>query len=239
MKEVKLTIWFITATIAITVGFIAIYSYTFDSEFLPNEDQIELNCKQELATTLTKLPKNIIAPTNSIEKQILFVLNKYPEIANMGNRVYFVKGNIATTMATQPKVNMNVFDRKTRDYVIIINNNKNQSTFNFYELDEVYQVAWIAHEFGHIIDYKNRSSLSLIGMGVNYLLNPSFKKAVELFATKSAVYHGFGAETHRSTSFSFNSLSISDSYKKQMEESYLDPNGINKLIEEYESLCNE
>ncbi len=230
----KLLICFIGAIILLIV-FLLSYSFFAYKTLLPNDELIISALNNNTSTTLTTLPDNFSVP-DKFKMQVLLVLNNYPELVN--EKVAFVYKEIGTTMATQPKPDINVFSKENRTYNVIINTNTNNTTFNFDSLDNTCQIAWIAHEFGHILDYKSRNTLSLIGMGINYVFSPEYKKLVEKFAHKSAVFHGFGEETYYSTSFAFESNRIADVYKHSMKTSYLSPDDVQKMIAEYNSFKN-
>jgi hypothetical protein len=197
---------------------------------LPQEKLLN-PCIKPLA--LSVVPENIQAP-RAMHKQILEVINRYPELEN--TKIIFKYRSISTTMASRPAVNGNIFSKARRNYVISINKSTDHTTtFNFNSLEYEYQVAWIAHELGHIVDYKDRNVLSLAGEGLLYVLSKEFRGNVEAFAHRSAIYHGFGKQTQKSFDFVFGLKELPKNYMRaKLRENYLTPQRIREIVAEYD-----
>jgi len=94
------------------------YSCLCYSHLLPDEASIVVNCSTDTVPAILQLPSNINAPKN-LEKEILIVLNRYPEIANSENKISFIRKNIATTIASR-KLLLNVAHSGSVTFAVII-----------------------------------------------------------------------------------------------------------------------
>jgi hypothetical protein len=126
------------------------------------------------------------------EMAALVALSQYPELKE-------VKIEMVATQKNAPLESnfkwITLFGPKNeRVYRVFINDNK-QSKYGPYLLRNLpfnAQVGILAHEFGHVAYYEERSTLELIGFGALYLFNSEFRAAHERSTDLMPVYHGLG-----------------------------------------------
>lgn len=227
-------------TISVVVFFLFIISLlVFSNQFLPSSTLVEqVNCRKK--TNLISLqrlkdcPKDILPAARE-------ALSAFPKLHDLKIKFAFSSINsVDATMLAQPEFTSTLFNIKTKEFIIYINNNQGVSKgLNYTELSKDIQVGWIAHELGHILDYKERDKLSMIGLGVNYYLVPKFKQKIEHAADKIAINHGLGRELLAGVEYLLNHPNISDRYKKKFKKYYLSVDDIKQYIVQYESNCVE
>jgi len=177
--------------------------------------------------------KNKFIPIE-MREVIVAALASYPSLAD--TKIHFVyKEDIRkSVMQAQPKVSSLLRGKANRTYVINIsrylelNNDKlDISTLPFEVL-----VGWIAHELGHIMDYKDRSGLAMIGFGAKYWLSEKFLKNAERRADMYALKHGLGDKIMKTKNYVLNHAEIPDWYKQRMKELYMSPQEFSELLSE-------
>lgn len=209
---------------------------------------ILLYCTLVLATLSCRADKENVDPTFSdvesftknkfipgeMREVIIAALVSYPELAD--TRIDFIyKDEIRkSVMQAQPKVSTLFRGKKNRTYVVKISrflelNDKNLdiSTLPFEVL-----VGWIAHELGHIMDYKNRSGLAMMGFGAKYWLSENFLKKAERRADMFALKHGLGDKIIKTKNFVLNHEEIPAWYKQRMKRLYMSPQEFSELLSE-------
>ncbi len=81
-------------------------------------------------------------------------------------------------------------------------------------------VGWLAHELGHILDYKQRSSWNLIWFGAKYYFSEPFLKQAEITADRNAIEHGFVDEIVVSKQFARNPRYFPTDYIQKLNQLY-------------------
>lgn len=141
-------------------------------------------------------------------------------------------------MQAQPVLNWSVFSREDRAYIIKVNDNQGAvKTLDFSKMPADVQEGWIGHELGHIWDYQQRSTFSVLGLGVNYLLSQRFHQQVEIFADRIAVFRGLGEESADGMEYVFSATELSPAYLKNLQENYLSAEELRSMMEEYWQAC--
>jgi hypothetical protein len=164
-----------------------------------------------------------------IKEAALVALSRFPELKN--TRIEFLFKNITTTMETRPKINLKAFT-KHRTYQVFINLNQGKNkALDIDSLSETIKIGWIAHELGHIVDYENRTALSILAMGFYYFTVPSFKKNVEQSVDIIAIRHGFGREQIAGIEYLLYHSNASEKYKKNSVKYYLSLEAMKEEIE--------
>lgn len=207
--------------------------------FLPSKTMVnEINCKYD-----TSILANFKALKNC--PQVILPAAKkavaaFPKLKDVKIKFVFKKLQaISATMMAQPKFSTTFFNPENKEYIIYINNNEGRSKgLNYSEMSFDIQVGWIAHELGHILDYKNRNALSMIGFGVNYVVLPKFKEKVEHTADILAINRGLGKELLTGVEFLLSHPNISERYKNKIKKFYLSVDKIKEYIIRYEASCN-
>ena len=80
--------------------------------------------------------------------------------------------------------------------------------------------GWFAHEFGHIVDYENRSVLGMAWYGLKYVFSESFARNAEAEADVIAVQHGFYQYVKKTKEFLL-SDAISSKYRDKLTRNYM------------------
>lgn len=164
------------------------------------------------------------------EKQILTALSYYPELKDL--HIEFIRSNIKTTMACRPTT-ASLTKRYNREYIITIDNDDEGQGITLDEVPYNAQVGVIGHELGHILDYENRSSVNIAGLGVDYATGHyplDFEKSVDILTIK----RGLGWQLLDWSDFVLNKSKASKEYKDFKRKTYLTPEEIKKQIEQNE-----
>ncbi len=165
---------------------------------------------------------------------IIAALSRYPDLADTRIEFRYEDEIRKSVMQAQPKVSSLLRKKLKRKYIIKISrylqlNDKNLdiSTLPFEVL-----VGWIAHELGHIMDYRYRSSLSMVGFGAKYWLSEKYLKKAERRADLFALKHGLGGKVMKTKKFILNHEEIPDWYKNRIQRLYMSPVEYSQLISE-------
>jgi len=170
----------------------------------------------------------------SIEKEARIALSHYPQLADTNISLKFKNDIKKSTMQAQPVFKSLLRPRKKRDYVIFISKKVKieDEAFKITDIPSDVLIGWIGHELGHIMDYRDRSSLGLIWFGLKYLYFPKFIREAERAADTFAVAHGMGEYILKTKDFILNHAHISEIYKARIKRLYLSPEEIMILINE-------
>jgi hypothetical protein len=177
--------------------------------------------------------KNKTIPSE-MQEVIVAALACYPELADTRIEFIYKEDIRKSVMQAQPKVSSLFRGKAKRVYVIKISrylklnyDNLDISTLPFEVL-----VGWIAHELGHIMDYKDRSGLAMIGFGAKYWLSENFLKKAERRADMYALRHGLGDKIMKTKNYVLNHEGIPDWYKQRMKALYMSPQEFSELLSE-------
>jgi len=153
------------------------------STFIMTREQL-LNLKREWAI-------NKVIPA-IYEEQILTALSYYPELRLV--QIHFkLTDKHPVPYGTTPTF-ASIFKPAARRiyYVTLLEVAKEpERSALFKNLPYDAQVAVIAHELVHVIQYQSQTVLSLIKFMIMYTI-PAFKKIIERAADKGAIEHGLG-----------------------------------------------
>jgi hypothetical protein len=153
-----------------------------------------------------------------------FICYYYPELKN--EKIFFKKSNIKTTMETRPKISFN------KEYLIILNSNHNNTGINFDEIPKSAKIGLLAHEFSHILDYKEKKMIDIICLGFQILFDnkrENYEKSID----ELTIIKGFGEYLKEWAQFSMYSPKISKKYRKIKIKYYLKPKEIDSIIKMY------
>ncbi|MAW96699.1 MULTISPECIES: hypothetical protein [unclassified Leeuwenhoekiella] len=161
-------------------------------------------------------------------------LSYYPQLQETSIRFQFKKNIKKSTMQAQPVFKSLFKSRKNREYVIFISKKVKieDESFKITDIPSDVLIGWLGHELGHVMDYRNRSSLGLIWFGIKYLYVPNFIREAERAADTFAVAHGMGEYILKTKDFILNHAHISEPYKARIKRLYLSPEEIMRLINE-------
>ncbi|MGK7391111.1 MAG: hypothetical protein ACNS60_12200 [Candidatus Cyclobacteriaceae bacterium M2_1C_046] len=170
-----------------------------------------------------------------IAEEVESALSYYPELANTPIDFVFSKNIKKAFMVAQPKWYGIFQKKKNRGYIIKmgrefqLNDNK---TVPIEDLPENVLEGWIAHELGHIMDYKDRSGIGMMGFGLRYITSKKFLINAEQMADVHAIDHGLGNYLISTKHFILDHDDIPSQYKKRIKRFYLSPEMVVQLIEE-------
>lgn len=161
-------------------------------------------------------------------------LSHFPLLDQTEINLKFKKNLGKSTMKAQPKFWSLLGSKKNRKYVILISEKIKitDKVFLTKDIPENIMIGWIGHELGHIMDYKNRSSLNLIWFGIRYSLSGTFVKEAERIADTFAVEHDMGSYILETKNFILENAEIDEKYKSRIRKFYLSPETILELINE-------
>lgn len=167
-----------------------------------------------------------------IRKQAMKALSFYPELRDQPIEFKFKKNIKKSTMQAQPRFS-GVFKKKgNRGYIILISKKFQieDDSFSILDVEDKVLIGWLGHELGHIMDYKNRSSLGMIWLGAKYLLSAKYIQKVERQADTYAVLHGMGEYILATKNFILRRSGITEKYRDRIKRLYLSPEEIMQLV---------
>lgn len=97
------------------------------------------------------------------------------------------------------------------------------------------RVGLFAHELSHIIDYRGKRSLGIIGTGIQYATKRG-KQELEHAIDRFIIWRGFGQQLYQYAVEVSKSQSISDDYRERRQTIYLQPAEIKELIQIVEGI---
>ena len=161
------------------------------------------------ATELASFTKNKIIP-EEIEEVILTALSFYPDLLNTRIKFIYEENIRKSVMQAQPKVSSLFRGKSRRVYVVKISRylKLKKEKLDIATLPFEVLVGWIGHELGHIMDYKDRSGLAMVGFGAQYWLSERFLKKAERRADLYALKHGLGDKIISTKNFVLNHVWI-------------------------------
>lgn len=177
--------------------------------------------------------QNKIIP-DTIRPQALKALGFFPELEDYKITFRFKNNIRKSTMQAQPKFSSIFKSRKNREYVILISEKVQieEEDYSVFDMEDSVMIGWLGHELGHIMDYKDRSALGMIGLGIRYLLSPRYIQKVERQADTYAIQQGMYDYILATKNFILNHSAISPEYKERIKRLYLSPEEIMKLVNE-------
>lgn len=176
----------------------------------------------------------LIAP-EKIQEEAEKALSFYPELYDVEVEFKFNNMVRKNFMQAQPKWKSLFRTRYKRAFIVLISR-KFKVENQYFTIDEIPNdvlVGWLGHELGHVMDYRNRSTIGMIIFGLKYLFSKSHIKEVERAADDYAVQHGMGDYILKTKDFILNNTSLSETYKNHMRQFYLSPEEITELINRY------
>ncbi|WP_400072369.1 hypothetical protein [Zobellia russellii] len=172
-----------------------------------------------------------------IKNEARIALSHYPELEQTPITFKIVKKIKQSTMQAQPKFNSLFRGRKKRAYVILISEKIKISDTVFFTKDvpSAIMIGWLGHELGHVMDYRNRSTLNLIWFGLKYSFSGSYIKEAERAADTFAVAHGMHDYILKTKHFILDHAEIEEKYKERIRRYYLSPEEIMAIVKERET----
>lgn len=161
-------------------------------------------------------------------------LSYFPELSSYHVAFKFRKRLKNRVMQAQPKIRTLFNGKAKRHYKITISRElvMKDTTMTITQLPQEVLVGWFAHELGHVMDYKDRSALNLIGFAINYLTSKPFLKKSELRADYLAANNGCAKELIRTKRFILFKSKFTKEYKSKIRDLYPSPEEITAMLEE-------
>lgn len=157
-----------------------------------------------------------------LKDEVKRALSFYPVLKDVHIEFRFNKIEVQSYMLAQP-IFKTLWRRKSkRKYQILIRRKYfiDNPQFENRRIPFTVLVGWLGHELGHIVDYKDRSSLNLVWFGFKYQFFNSFLKQAEIAADMNAVKAGMIHELVISKEFGRNSDYFSQSYIDKLNTLY-------------------
>lgn len=165
----------------------------------------------------------------------------FPELEEVSIEFRFKEDIKKSFMQAQPQFS-NLFKGKNeRSYYIFISSKVEieGQDFTIADIPSDVLTGWIGHELGHIMDYRERSAMGLVGFGIKYVTSKRYIKEAERVADTYAVNQGMGDYILKTKEFILNHTDLSDDYKNRIKRLYLSPEEIVVLVNEYEEELEE
>ncbi len=177
----------------------------------------------------------------AIKKEAGTALSFYPQLADVPITFKFKKKIRKSTMLAQPDFWSLFGSKGKRKYKILISEKIHISDkeFTTEEIPKDILIGWLGHELGHIMDYRNRSSLNLFWFAIKYTFSGRYLMIAERAADSYAVDQGMENYILKTKDFILNNADISENYKKKIGKYYLSPKEIMMLVEERENKKKE
>lgn len=205
--------------------FIFLIFFRFNTVFAQS-DSSELHYNIDSLNNIYGKHKHFI---NKYKLVSLIALSYYPELID--EQIKFKYANINSTARTTMSF-FSVFWKESKHYIIYINNNIKRTGMLPEDLPFDAQVALVAHELAHVIDFKKRGFISMCLWGVGYTFVKQRAK-IEKRADETVIKRGLGQELYDLTDFILNHSSANNHYLEIKRNRYLLPSEIMKLKNKY------
>lgn len=177
--------------------------------------------------------ENKIVP-DEIWRETYVALSHYPELKDTPIEFKFKKKIKKSFMQAQPKVATLLKNKKKRSYFVLISERVeiDDEVFEVKNAPSNVLIGWIGHELGHIMDYRERSSMNMLWFGFKYLTSKNYIQEAERVADTYAVNHGLGKYIIATKDFILENTNLAESYKSRIKKLYLSQEEIMDLIDE-------
>ncbi len=178
---------------------------------------------------------NKIIPEN-ILKEAQVALSFYPELEDVEIEFKFKYGIKKSFMQAQPKISKLFKGKKGRSYYVLMSSKFliQDQEFSINEIPSEVLIGWLGHELGHIVDYRDKSALTLVKFGTKYITSDNFIRKAERTADTYAINRGMGNYIFATKDFILNHANLPDSYKRRKARLYLSPAEILAMVNDLE-----
>lgn len=149
----------------------------------------------------------------------LLALSYYPELKD--EFVTFKYSSIKST-AISTMTFFSVLKKSEKHYVIIFNDNKKTTGLLLSQVPLNAQIALIAHELAHLVDFKKRNFLGMAFWGISYL-SLKHRARIEKRADEIVIKRGLGIELYDWIDFVLNHSTAKKQYLEMKRKIYLSP----------------
>jgi hypothetical protein len=169
----------------------------------------------------------------------LIALSYYPELKN--THIRFIYKPAVSTLETKPTFPSLVLNGGRRTFIIVISDSSMPQIQPIVlpKMDFNAQIGIIGHELSHVVDFKQRSLLSMIGSGIGHLFSSKYVDRFEFRTDSICIAHGLGYQLLAWSTFIRNIMHTTnwqgaDNVKKMpmMHERYMNPSTIEKYMGE-------
>ncbi|MAN58689.1 MAG: hypothetical protein CMC08_02505 [Flavobacteriaceae bacterium] len=169
----------------------------------------------------------------SIYQEAITALRHFPELKDTEITFRFKDNIQKTTMQAQPTWASFVKRRQHRSYIVLISRNIQieEEHFSITDIPSDVVTGWLGHELGHVMDYRERSSLGMLIFGIKYLFSTAHIKEVERTADMFAISHGMGDYILKTKNFILDHVNISEKYKRRIRSFYMSPEEVMELVQ--------
>lgn len=194
--------------------------------------QVETRHHQYNLDSLRRLFGNNKVIPQAYERQALIALSHYPELAN--THIRFEESAISTTLNVRPALgSLLLHNKEEREYIIRINNEKEDSVINLAQVPFEAQIGLLGHEFAHIADYAQQNVWGIVSRLFSYM-NDKKKQAYEKQTDRITIVHGLGLQLHEWSHFVLFQSNAKVAYKRFKKYMYLQPNEIVQYMQEHQ-----
>lgn len=199
------------------------------------QDTLTTKHAEKLDSNLIAYHKNKEIP-KIIEKSTLIALSHYPELKETSISFKFKKRIKGSVMQARPVFLTLLKRKKNRRYQINISSlfRLTHTAMPIHQIPDSIMIGWIGHELGHIMDYEQRSSLSMIGFGIGYVFSKRYVQQAERTADTYAVTSGMGPYIIATKNFILDHAELPQQYKDKISRLYLSPDDIAEQVRELE-----
>lgn len=163
--------------------------------------------------------KNVPTPMKAIANDLM---REYPQLQGTWIKIRRKNLNNSTMRAFPGMVYEWPFRWRQVYYIDIAYHVRDREDLLVDDLPNEVLKGWIAHELGHLTDYRKRSLFGMMIYGLRYALSSSFLKAVEHRADELAVQAGFYEEVKATKQFIERELlSEKNAYSRKLRQSYM------------------
>lgn len=169
-----------------------------------------------------------------LEPHIKKTLSYYPQLENVPIDFIFKDKIRKVTMQAQPRGRTLFKGKANRSYKVKMSRYlaTGDSVISIEDVPNDILIGWIAHELGHIMDYRDRSAIRMIGFGIRYLTSNAFVKDSERRADIYAIQHGFADNIIKTKKYILEREDFPETYKERIIRFYISPEEVTALEEE-------
>ncbi len=186
--------------------------------------------------------QNLQHTTNKIIPQAIAIevtkaLSYYPSLKKTPIE-FEIRSDMKTSfMKAQPKFLSLFKSKKNRTYKILISEtfSLENKELKLTAIPSNVLIGWFGHELGHIMDYKERSTLNLIWFGIRYYFSGNYIRKAERIADSYAVSHHMKDYILQTKNFILNHTELSEKYKAKIKRLYVSPDELLKIVEDQET----
>jgi hypothetical protein len=174
--------------------------------------------------------------SKQLEAPALVALSYYPELKDV--HISFGPKHIPTTMRAWPKPAYLLYKKQKRRYCIYSNTDTCHGLTFMQRLDFRMQVAVIAHELSHILDYERRSSFGIFIMGIRYKTH-NYRIMIENEADMEVIRRDLGDDLCDYTQMIDDDECLSPEYKAYKHRFYFTPADIRSRAKQFRAHVKE